>query len=116
MRHPLDFDIIHLADNEWNNETMQAVAADWFKRFPDCRAVHVYEHGGWSLGFDRRLQTIASANDMAVFPADRNCLGKFTGREQRRPNPVSDYRPGWKAETEKTRLCIVMLDEMRAAA
>lgn len=93
MRQTLDYDIVHLADNEWDTGgTMVAVARDWFDRFPDCRAVLVYEHGGWSLGYDRQLRAISSANDMAFFPSDLPRLGCYTGREQRRPGQVHDGR------------------------
>jgi hypothetical protein len=58
--------LIHLADNEWGNETMRDVARQYFDEQPECNFVEVYEHGGWYLGFRRDDSTWCTANDMAV--------------------------------------------------
>ena len=48
-RKPDEYDMIYLANNEWGNELMYQVAQAWFKEFPDCQFVQVYEHAGWHL-------------------------------------------------------------------
>lgn len=62
--------VIHLADDEWGNETMMRVAHEWFDANPEERFVLIHEHAGWFLGFrnDESLSTFATANDMAILP------------------------------------------------
>ena len=60
------YDLIFLADNEWGNETMWAVAQEHFAANPDCQFVEVSEHAGWWLCFRRDGSVWNTANDMAV--------------------------------------------------
>ena len=67
LKHtPTGYALIHLADNEWGNETMQAVAMEYFSIHPECNFVKVYEHAGWMLGFRRDTSIWNTANDMAA--------------------------------------------------
>lgn len=59
------YDIIHLADNEWNNDTMERIAREWFEQYPDCQFVEVREHGGWHLCWRRDMSLWGTANDRA---------------------------------------------------
>lgn len=59
------YSIIHLADDEWGNETMLRVALEYFGEHPDVAFVEVYEHAGWYLGFRRDGTIWSTANDMA---------------------------------------------------
>lgn len=62
---PDEYAIVHLADDEWGNDTMSNVARDFFSGNPSCLYVQVFEHGGWMLGFRRDLSIWNTANDMA---------------------------------------------------
>lgn len=58
--------LIHLADDEWGNEKMQEVAAEFFAAHPAAQFVEVHEHAGWYLGFRRDLTVWCTANDGAT--------------------------------------------------
>lgn len=61
------YDIVHLADNEWDDgTTMETVADEWFRQHPECQFVMIREHAGWCLGFRRDGSIWSTANDMAV--------------------------------------------------
>lgn len=57
--------MIFLASNEWNNETMQRVAKEYFATNPSVNFVEVHEHGGWFLGYRRDMTIWSTANDSA---------------------------------------------------
>ena len=63
--------IIHLADNEWGNDTMQKVAEEYFTANPSAEFVQVLEHGGWHLGYRRDLTIWTTANDGATCKGTR---------------------------------------------
>ncbi len=65
MNTKTTYDMVHLADDEWDNDTMQRVAEEWFQDHPDCQFVYVHEHAGWFLGYRRDLSIWCTANDMA---------------------------------------------------
>jgi len=65
------YDVIRLADNEWGNQIMRAVAEEHFQANPECNFVHVIEHAGWSLMWHRSGEIVATANDAAVMRPDR---------------------------------------------
>ena len=72
LKHtPTGYAIIHLADDEWNNETMRRVASEYFADHPECQFVEVYEHAGWFLGIRRDGSTWSSANDSARLTVPR---------------------------------------------
>lgn len=72
LKHtPTGYAVIHLADDEWNNETMRKVASEYFASQPECQFVEVYEHAGWYLGIRRDGSTWASANDTARLTVPR---------------------------------------------
>lgn len=56
---------VFLADDEWGNFAMEQVAQVAFHKYPWLDAVHVYKHGGWWLMWDRDLNIVGTANDMA---------------------------------------------------
>ena len=60
------YDLIHLSDDEWGNETMKRIAMEHFASDPSCQFVEVYEHAGWFLGFRRDGSIWTTANDMAI--------------------------------------------------
>lgn len=60
------YDMIFLADDEWNIEVMERIARDWFTTHPLCQFVEVHEHAGWWLGYRRDLSICGTANDRAV--------------------------------------------------
>jgi hypothetical protein len=99
MRTPTTYDIVHLADDEWDSETMQRVAKEWFERHPDCNFVQVYEHAGWFLTFSRNGRCVGSANGGAVFPAGTVFPTEFSGFSERRQTDVDYAREGvmWDA-------------------
>ena len=76
------YDYVFLADDEWDNETMQRVAQEWFAEHPDCQFVLVYEHAGWELGFRRDMTVWGSANDGARCPGPKP--SGFSGISHRR--------------------------------
>jgi hypothetical protein len=63
---PKTYASIHLADDEWGNETMFAVAEEFFREHPEEDFVEVYEHAGWFLGYRRDGSIWNTANDMAT--------------------------------------------------
>ncbi len=65
------YDMIYLADNEWENEKMREVAQAWFSQHPEVEFVEVHEHGGWYLGYRRDLTIWSTANDMAPCPGPK---------------------------------------------
>lgn len=66
-----EYALIHLADDEWGNETMWRVAKEFFDAHPECEFVEVSEHAGWYLGYRRDGSTWSTANDMAVLQQPR---------------------------------------------
>lgn len=62
---PKGYAVIHLADDEWGNDVMFAVAQEFFQENPDEDFVEVYEHGGWFLGYRRDGSVWNTANDLA---------------------------------------------------
>jgi hypothetical protein len=85
---PKGYAVIHLADDEWGNEMMFAVAQEYFTRNPDEDFVEVYEHGGWFLGFRRDGSCWTTANDLAIlnvpFPQPTGPSGKTIRRQEGR--------------------------------
>ncbi len=81
---PKSYAIIHLADDEWGNEIMSAVAQEYFRANPDEDFVEVYEHAGWFLGFRRDGSCWNTANDMAIlnvpYPQPTGPSGKVIRR------------------------------------
>lgn len=73
-RDPQEYDTVYLADDEWGNLAMDKVAAEWFREFPTCQFVEVYEHAGWYLGYRNdgenggRGSCWTTANDQARLP------------------------------------------------
>jgi hypothetical protein len=73
---PYVFQMIQLADNEWGNELMGAVAASAFvdnQEIADRLVVEVREHGGWYLIYavvGGRMRVVGTANDAARFDQD----------------------------------------------
>ena len=79
------YDMVYLADDEWGNETMKAVAGEWFTQHPACNFVMVYEHAGWWLAYHRSdLECVGTANDLAVMRADRPQPTHYSGNYVRR--------------------------------
>jgi hypothetical protein len=60
-----DYALIHLADDEWGNQTMECIAREFFDEHPDCNFIEVYEHAGWHLCWRRDGSIWGTANDMA---------------------------------------------------
>jgi len=74
------YDMVHLANNEWGNATMRAVATEWFTQHPACNFVMVYEHAGWWLAYNRTgLEIVGTANDLAVMRPDRPQPTHYSG-------------------------------------
>jgi len=93
MRTPTTYDLVFLADDEWNNDTMEAVAFEWFQKNPDCNFVMVYEHAGWYLTFHRGdMEVVHTANDMAIMRQDRPRPTDYSGIEHRRRSPKEEIR------------------------
>ena len=67
--------LIHMGPDEYGNEKMAQVAADWFEANPAARFVEVYEHAGWYLGFRRDGTIWCTANDAAC------CTGPMPPRD-----------------------------------
>jgi hypothetical protein len=63
---PKGYAVIHLADDEWGNDVMFAIAQEFFQENPDEEFVEVYEHAGWFLGYRRDGSVWNTANDMAT--------------------------------------------------
>ncbi len=79
------YDMVFLAENEWGNQIMREVAAEWFKDHPDCNFVQIYEHAGWWLAFHRGdMEVIGTANDRAIMRDDRPRPTDYSGLEHRR--------------------------------
>lgn len=58
---------IHLAGNEWGEDLMEAVAAEYFATHQqDPLVVVVVERGGWFVAYLRDLTIVANANPDAV--------------------------------------------------
>jgi hypothetical protein len=75
------YKIIYLADNEYGNELMDRIAAEFFEANPNEQFVLVYEHAGWYLGYRRDGTRWATANDTArltqLWPQPANgCTGE----------------------------------------
>lgn len=60
-----EYTLIHLADDEWDNQIMESVARQHFDEHPDCQFILVYEHAGWALGFRRDMSIWSTSNDCA---------------------------------------------------
>lgn len=55
---------------EWGNETMWRIAQERFAKDATIDLVRVYEHGGWSLTWNRAGVIIGTANDTASLSDD----------------------------------------------
>lgn len=53
------------ADDEWGNEIMRQIAIERFAKDPSIDIVEVREHAGWHLSFNRNMDVVGTANDMA---------------------------------------------------
>lgn len=84
MHIAMTCDLVFLSGDEWDNDTMLAVARDWFARHPACQFVNVYEHAGWNLTFNRAEVCVGSANHEAVFPPGTVRPTGYSGRSERR--------------------------------
>lgn len=84
-RNGTTWDYVRLADNEWGNFLMGEVASEWFHDHPDCKFVHIYEHGGWFLTYHRSGSIVGTANDLAVMDPNRPRSTGYSGLEYRRP-------------------------------
>lgn len=72
--------VIYLADNEWNNDTMERLAKEQFAADPTLDVVTVNEHGGWFLSWNRDMVCVGTANDMARLGAEAQAFRrKFDG-------------------------------------
>jgi len=56
--------------DQWGNRTMQRLAEQAFRDFPEAELVRVIEHAGWFLVFRRDGSVVHSANDCAVYPPE----------------------------------------------
>ena len=101
------YDMVHLANDEWGNATMRAVATEWFSQHPACNFVMVYEHAGWWLAYARdetpclpgvgldahggryHMEIVGTANDLAVMRKDRPQPTHYSGVCVRRENPAA---------------------------
>ncbi len=77
------YDVIHLADSEFGNETMRRAADEHFAEHPAVQFVQVYEHGGWYLGYRRDGSTWCTANDSATGDQGPRPT-EYSGRDVRR--------------------------------
>jgi hypothetical protein len=55
--------VVRLASDEWGHELMWKVARDTMDADTTLDAVHVIEHGGWHLMFNRDGLVVGTAND-----------------------------------------------------
>ena len=79
-----EYTLIFLACNEYGNENMRAIAAEFFHLNRFQQFVYVCEHGGWFLGFRRDLSIWTTANDVAILTDPQPQPTGWNGRSIRR--------------------------------
>jgi len=85
------FDIVHVAENEWDHEdgACKRAAREHFEAYADAKFVLVDEHAGWFLGYRRDLTIWCTANDRATLEQPSPKPTRYSGRTVRREASIT---------------------------